>query len=89
VAEPATRVTHMLPDPWVPPWKPGLRQERCTGVVHSDGTLHGTLCVAVTLDKTGLCAACRTRGVDDRPHFKVPDPEPAPAPQEPVQQVLC
>lgn len=44
---------------WVPPWRAGLPQARCTGPNCTQDGVPGLLCVAATLDERGWCAQCR------------------------------
>lgn len=43
---------------WVNPGRPGLPQARCSNPGCTQDGVPGLLCVAMTLDEQGRCAAC-------------------------------
>lgn len=49
---------------WIPPWRKGLPQARCSNPACTEVQGVGKLVVALTLDEHGWCAAC-ARSVDD------------------------
>ena len=57
-----TRPGH--PDPWVPPWRPGLAQAMCAGRGCTPVEGVGRNVVAVTL-RDGLCVQCAAQVGDD------------------------
>ncbi len=57
---------------WVPPWRPGLPQARCTGRLCVGEGIPGKLCVAITLDAEGRCAQCaRTPASEDEQRLRL------------------
>ncbi len=52
------------PEPWVPPWKRDLPQQRCAGPNCTDVPGVGRLVVAATLTD-GLCAVCAQTASDE------------------------